>query len=114
KGAQELDDLSMHFVELRLAVGKQQEVIHVARVGARPEIADDHLVHGIQVDVGEKLRGLVAEGQPPPALVRSEKRIAGEIVEHFLPRVGTRDDQLDEAERIRTVDQAGQQVFENL
>ena len=73
--AEELVDLTMHFVELLLAVGKQQEVIHVARIGAGAEIADDHVVHGIEIDVGEELRRLVAERQPAPALVRSEERI---------------------------------------
>lgn len=118
KAVQKLADLAMHFVKLLLAVGKQQEVIHVACVGARPEIADDHVVHGIQVDVGEELRRLVAERQPAPAPVRCEKRIAGEIMEHFLlgvgtRRVGTGDDELDETKRIGTVDHARQQVFQN-
>ena len=102
-------DLTMHFVELLLAVGKQQEVVHVARIGAGAEIADDHVVHGIEIDVGEELRGLVAEGQAAAALERSEKGIAGEIVERFLLRVGTRNDEFDEAEGIGTVDRAGEE-----
>jgi len=34
-------------------------------------------------------------------------------VEHFLLGVGTRDDEFDEAERIGTVDKAGEQVLQN-
>ena len=68
------------------------------------------MVHGIEIDVGEELGRLVAERQPAPALVRSEKRIAGEIVERFLLGVGTRNYELDETEGIGTVDRAGEQV----
>ena len=57
----------MHFVEFLLAIGEQQEVIHRRRIGARPEILHDHMVHRIQVNVGEELRRLVPQRQPPAA-----------------------------------------------
>jgi hypothetical protein len=71
------------------------------------------VVHGIEIDVGEELGGLVAKRQPAPALMRGEERIAREVVEHFLLRVGPGDDEADETERIGTADRAGQQVFQN-
>jgi hypothetical protein len=41
KAVEELADLAVPFVEVLLAVGKQQEVIHVSCIGAGTEIADD-------------------------------------------------------------------------
>jgi hypothetical protein len=114
KAVEKLADLAMHFVELLLAVGKEEKVVNVARIRAGAEITDDHVVHRVQIDVSEELGRLVAERQPPAAFVRGEKRIAGEVVQHFLLRVGTRDDEFDETERLGTVDHAGQQVSQNL
>lgn len=111
---QELADLVVHFVELFLAVREQQEVIDVAGIGARAEVANDQVVHGVEIDVGEELGCLVAERQSAAAVVRREEGIAGEVVEDLVAGVGTGDEQPDEAEGVGAVDYAGREILKNL
>lgn len=39
------------------------------------------MVHGVGIDVGEELRGLVAEGEAGGAMEWSEESVAGKVVE---------------------------------
>ena len=54
-------------------VGVQEhKIVHIAQVVARPELVLDELVQLVQVHIGKKLAGQVANGQATPRLLRCQ------------------------------------------
>jgi len=67
QGLQKMLDLPFDLVEPPLVVGEDQEVIDVADV-TQPEMVGDEVIEGVEIDVGEKLAGLIAQRQTPTPL----------------------------------------------
>lgn len=58
--------------ERGLLIREQQEIVAVAQIRGATKLALHELVQRMQVRVGEKLAGLVADGQPPRAQHRRQ------------------------------------------
>ena len=64
-----------------LVVAKEQEVVAIAHIGRALELALDEVVERVEVEVGPRLRGEVADGQPARAQ-RRQQVIAGIPLRH--------------------------------
>ncbi len=68
QASQKVPDLFAHFGQVLLVVGEHQEIIDVADVALDPQAVLDEVIERVEVDVGEELAGLVADGDAPPPL----------------------------------------------
>jgi len=92
-------------------LSEQDEVVDVTDVDCGAEFFGNEMVEGVQVEVGEELRRLIAEGQSALALEGSKEGVAGEVADG---RVGKRteagDDACGEVQRGAAFDDAGELV----
>jgi hypothetical protein len=70
------------------------------------------MVERVEVDVGEELAGLVADGDAAPALRRGKEVVAGEPVPHGLLGVAMVDDLVDQPQDLGGLDLARHQALE--
>jgi len=90
--------------KLGFVIPEEEEVVHVAEIIARAKVIANEVIEGVEVDVGEELGGLIAEGEPARALVGSEEVIPREVVGESFLFAGMADDELGEGESVRAVD----------
>lgn len=84
---QKVSNTLAHFSQRGLVVSKKDEIVHVAQIPLWPQFPKHELIERVQINVGEELRGLIADRQAAPTLERSEQVIAWEICGRFLLRV---------------------------
>jgi hypothetical protein len=75
-----------------LVVRKRQKIIDVADVALDTQPLLDEVVERVQVDVGEELTRLVADGEAPPPLTGREQIVAGKVDLDLFLRVAAVDD----------------------
>ena len=96
----------------RGVVMEQRKVVDVAQVSARPQYLLAEVIEPVEIDVGEKLTGQVADGKPPAALEWCQQVVAGiEDVDRLL-RVGAFNDPVHQDQRAFAGDAAAQIAFE--
>ena len=110
---QKVPDLFSHVGQVLLVVGEHQKVIDVADVALDPQPVLDEVIERVEVDVGEELAGLVADGDASPPFAGREQVVAGEIVQDFFLRVAVVDDLADQPQHVRVFDLAGHEFLED-
>ena len=106
-------DLFSHVGQVPLVVGEHQKIIDVADIALDPQPVLDEVIERVEVDVGEELAGLVADGDAPPPFAGREQVVAGELVQDFFLRVAVVDDLADQPQHVRVFDLAGHQFLED-
>ena len=81
-------------------IGEQGEIIDIAEILLGWELFGDEVIEAVEVDIGEKLAGEVADGQSLAAATGGEGRIAGEIVEDGVLGIAVVNDLVDQPEGI--------------
>ena len=71
------------------------------------------MVERVEVDVGEELAGLVADGDASPSFAWGEQVVAGKPVPNFFLSVTVVDDLADQPKHVLVLDLAGQQSLED-
>ena len=89
---QKVPDPFPHVGQVPLVVGEHQEIIDVADVALDPQPVLDEVIERVEVDVGEELAGLVADGDAPPPFAGREQVVAGKPVQDLFLRVAVVDD----------------------
>ena len=76
------------FPKLCGIVVKQREVVHIAQIAFRPQDLLAEMVEAVEIEIGEKLAGQVADRQSAPSL-EGRKQVVTRIMQtHRLLRVG--------------------------
>ena len=80
-------------------IGEQGEIIHIAQVGAHTGQGAEGVIDGVEVQVGEKLTGEIADRQTARSLQRGEQGVTGEGIEGRTDRGTVGQDLIQQPER---------------
>lgn len=103
-----------HAGKFGVRAAEKDEIIDVPGILARFQLAADEMIQGIEIDIGEELRGLIAERQAATALKGSKQMVAGKIPINWFLRVGGGDDGGGESESAAALDDAGQLLVQDV
>lgn len=101
------------FCQLAFVIAKQGEVVHVSEVVIATKLFFHKMIEGVEVDVGQKLAGQIADGKSFGSLYRGQQVIAGEIVENGFLRVAAVNDGIDQPQGIGAFNFAKHDGFED-
>ena len=89
-------------------VGEQGQIIHVAQAGPDAGQHAQAVIDGVEVEIGQKLAGEVADWQPPWPFQGGEQGVAGESIDGGAAASAVGQDGADQPEGAR----AGDQTFQ--
>jgi hypothetical protein len=98
---QELPNAVAPLGKHRRVVVKQRKVVDITQIG-RAQHFGDEMIEAIEVEVGEKLAGQVADRQAAPPLVGREQVVAVIVKLDRLLGIRAVDDQVHQRQRVRS------------
>jgi hypothetical protein len=88
-------------------------IINVTDVALDAQAVLDKVIERVEVDVGEELAGLIADGDAASPLAGRKKVVAGEARQEFFLRIAVVDDLTDQPQHVRVFDLASHQRFQD-
>lgn len=87
-----------------LVVAEDDKVVAITQVGLTTQLLLHEMVEPVQIHVGKKLTGQVADGNAPPPDQRTEQVITLEMPTHELLLITRRNNQPHQPEHLRVLD----------
>lgn len=107
---QKLLDLLARVGQEAIVVGEYQQIIDITDVAPDPQAVLDEAVERVEVEVGEELPGLAADGNAAPPVARREKVVAGEVVHGFILRIAVVDNLTNQPQHVLVLDRSSRPV----